>query len=484
MASAGARVQTVDMAPAADNPYRLLPAVDEVLRDPSVAALVPSVGRGVLRSFAQRMVEGWREEVRSGSLDSAGLQARLSEGGLGAAMAELVQADRSRGLRPAVNVSGVVLNTGLGRAPVHPEAAARMEEVARSFCVLEVDRVSGVRNRRDDRLSELLGRLVGCEAGIAVNNNAGAALLTMHALATGREAIVSRGELVEIGGSFRVPEVMEAAGVRLVEVGATNRTRIADYERALTAETGLLMKVHPSNFRVVGFTSEVEPAEMAALGRRHEVATAWDLGSGLIEQSSMRALGPSVGGETDVAEAVESGVDVVTFSGDKLLGGPQAGLCVGTKEAIGRLRQDPLYRALRCDKVTLAGLEVTLELILSGRGDELPARRMLLAEAKELEATTTRVRAALRELGLKVEMEEGQCQPGSGSAPGVFLPGPVLRVHDPRRSAGTLSSALRASEPPVFARIHEDSVVLDLRTLLDGDEDRLLGVFERLAQSS
>jgi L-seryl-tRNA(Ser) seleniumtransferase len=472
------------MASGTDNPYRLLPSVDEVLRDASVAPLAPEVGRAVLRTFAQRLVEAWREEIRAGDLDAQGLEARLAGGGLGEAMRSLVERDRARGIRRAVNVSGVVLNTGLGRAPVHAEVAARMEEAARSFCVLEVDRVSGERNRRDDRISELLGRLVGCEAGIAVNNNAGAALLTMHALATGQEAVVSRGELVEIGGSFRVPEVMAAAGVRLVEVGATNRTRIEDYEAALTAETGLLMKVHPSNFRVVGFTSEVDPAAMAELGRRREVATAWDLGSGLIELPTMSPLGERVGGETEVAQAVDSGVDVVTFSGDKLLGAPQAGLCVGRREAIARLRRDPMYRALRCDKVTLAGLEATLELLLAGRGDELPARRMLLAEGESLEPVAQRVASALRELGFDARPEPGQSQPGSGSAPGVFLAGPVVRVVDPARSAGTLAAALRAMDPPVFARVHDDAVRVDPRTLLPGDEEALLAAFARLAGSA
>ena len=474
---------TDPMAPGTDNPYRLLPAVDEVLRDPGVAPLARDVGRAVLRTFAQRLVEGWREEIRAGELDAGGLEARLAEGGLGAAMGDLVQRDRARGIRRAVNVSGVVLNTGLGRAPVHPEVAARMEEVAGSFCVLEVDRVSGERNRRDDRISELLARLVGCEAGIAVNNNAGAALLTMHALATGQEAVVSRGELVEIGGSFRVPEVMAAAGVRLVEVGATNRTRIGDYEAAITAETGLLMKVHPSNFRVVGFTSEVDPAAMAELGRRHEVATAWDLGSGLIELPSMHTLGERVGGETEVAEAVDSGVDVVTFSGDKLLGAPQAGLCVGRREAIERLRRDPMYRALRCDKVALAGLEATLELLLAGRGDELPSRRMLLAQPEDIAPSASRIAEELTALGFRAEVEDGQSQPGSGSAPGVFLAGPIVRVVDPSRSAATLAGALRALDPPVFARVHDDAVHLDPRTLLEGDEEALVGAFGALAPS-
>lgn len=467
--------------PTGGNPYRLLPSVDEVLRHPGVVALAPDVGRAVLRTLAQRLVEGWREEIGRGELDVRGLEERLSEDGLGTAMQALVHSDRARGLRRAINVSGVVLNTGLGRAPVHREVAARMEAAARSFCVLEVDRVSGERNRRDERLSQLLVRLVGCEEGIAVNNNAGAALLTMHALASGSEAIVSRGELVEIGGSFRVPEVMAAAGVRLVEVGSTNRTRIGDYESALTAETSLLMKVHPSNFRVVGFTSEVDPAELSALGREHRVATAWDLGSGLIEADHLQLLGPSVGGETEVAHAVASGVDIVSFSGDKLLGGPQAGLIVGSSEAVRRLRQDPLYRALRCDKVTLAGLEATVEMILAGRGDELPTRKMLLASAEDLLPIAQQLKESLTESGFQVQIEEGESQPGSGSAPGVFLAGPILRVIDSNRSPAGLSAALRAADPPVFARVQGDALLLDPRTLLEGDLEDLCGVFASLS---
>ncbi len=481
--------------PAGGNPYRLLPAVDEVLRDPGVVPLVENVGRGLLRTLAQRLVECWREEIKEGLLDAAQLEQRLVEGGLGRAMEELLNEDRARGLCRAINVSGVVLNTGLGRAPVHPEVAARMEAAARSFCVLEVDRGSGERNRRDERLSQLLGRLVGSEEGIAVNNNAGAALLTMHALATGKEAIVSRGELVEIGGSFRVPEVMAAAGVRMVEVGATNRTRIADYEGGMTAETALLMKVHPSNFRVVGFTSEVKPEELAALGRQHRVASAWDLGSGLVEAKTMQPLGARVGGETEVSDALASGIDIVSFSGDKLLGGPQAGLIVGTAEAVARLRQDPLYRALRCDKVTLAGLEATIELILAGRGDELPARLMLLASDEDLYPIAEQLKEALEESGFQVKIEEGESQPGSGSAPGIFLKGPVLRVTDPKRTPAGLAAALRASSPPVFARVQGDALLLDPRTLLRAatssgasgmpdDQEDLLKVFASLGSKA
>jgi L-seryl-tRNA(Ser) seleniumtransferase len=313
-----------------------------------------------------------------------------------------------------------------------------MRAAAASYCVLEVDRWSGERNQRDERLSDLLRRLTGAEAGIGVNNNAGAVLLCFNTFAHGRSAIVSRGELVEIGGTFRVPDVMQRAGVELVEVGTTNRTRIADYAAALDARTGLLIKVHTSNFRVVGFTEEASAAELAELGRAHSVPTVYDLGSGLLEHAGAPPIAPLLGGEPLVVDAVRSGVDVVSFSGDKLLGGPQAGLLVGRRAAIAELRKNPLYRALRLDKVALAGLETTLELVLAGRGGEIPARRMLAESAAQLRP---RAEELARALGAWPELEcsvcEGSSQPGSGSAPGVLLPSSVVRVRHARLSPGS-----------------------------------------------
>jgi L-seryl-tRNA(Ser) seleniumtransferase len=273
---------------------------------------------------------------------------------------------------------------------------------------------------------------------------------------------------------------MASANVRLVEVGATNRTRIADYARGITPDTGLLMKVHPSNFRVVGFTEEVDPADLARLGREHGIATAWDLGSGLIEHPSMRPL-DMIGDETVVRDAVASGVDVVSFSGDKLLGGPQAGLVVGTRAGVRAMRSNALYRAMRCDKVTLAGLEATLELILAGRGDELPARAMLAVTRAELEPVARELAAALTRQGYACEVAESRSQPGSGSAPDVFLDTLALRVRHPGRSAGELASALRSCDPPVFARVQDGVLWVDPRTLLPGDREALLAAFARLA---
>jgi L-seryl-tRNA(Ser) seleniumtransferase len=461
---------------------RMLPAIDEVLRDPRVAALANEVPRDLLGSFAARAVDAWRAEIRGGGLSSTDVRARLENGELAAAVAELVRRERGRGVRRAVNATGVVLNTGLGRAPVHPEVARAMAEAAGSYCVLEVDRESGERNERDAYLGELLARLTGGEAGIAVNNNAGAVLLAFQTFAGGREAIVSRGELVEIGGSFRVPDVMARANARLVEVGTTNRTRIQDYRAAITPHTGLLMKVHTSNFRVVGFVEEVSARDLAELGRERGIATAFDLGSGLVECPGAPPLSAALGSEPLVRDAVASGVDCVMFSGDKLLGAPQAGLIVGAKRAVEALRKNPIYRALRIDKVALAGLESTCELLLAGRGAEIPARAMLALGASAVRPKAELIARSIGALaGFTAAVAEDASQPGSGSAPGVSIPTFVVRVTHARLSAGALAARLRAADVPVFARVSEGALLVDPRTLLAGDEDDLLRAFQLVA---
>ncbi|MDP6519383.1 MAG: L-seryl-tRNA(Sec) selenium transferase [Planctomycetota bacterium] len=470
--------------------YRLLPAVDEVLREKALAALTAEVGRGLLRACVQEVIDLWRTEVAAGELNSDQLATRVAAGDAAREAAALVELDRARGLVPVVNATGVVLHTGLGRAPVHPEAAAAMAQAAASFCVLEVDRFTGARNRRDDRLSELLLRLTGAEAAIAVNNNAAAVFLCLSTFAAGKQAIVSRGELVEIGGSFRVPDVMAQAGAHLVEVGTTNRTRIADYAAALGEQSGLLLKVHTSNFRLVGFTEDVEARELAELGESSGVTSAYDLGSGLIdgegggdgdgEDGGCASL-DMLEGEPLVRAAVASGVDVVTFSGDKLLGGPQAGLIVGRRPAIEALRANAVYRALRLDKAALAGLEATLDLYLTGRGDELPAREMLLRDGPGLALAAQELAGTLRAMeGLEARVVPGQSEPGSGSAPGIYIDTSLVEVARAGLSSAALAAALRAGNPPVFARIHDDALLLDMRTLLAGDHGRLVTAFEAL----
>jgi len=466
------------------NPYRLLPKVDEVLREPRIETLALTVGREVLRELVQGTIEAWRAEIASGTLDASGLADRLAHGGLTVELETVARIEAGRGVRTCVNATGVVLHTNLGRAPVHVEVADAMRAAAMGYCVLEVDRFSGARNERDARLGVLLARMSGAEAGIAVNNCAAAAFLIMQTFAGGREAIVSRGELVEIGGSFRVPDVMRLAGARLVEVGTTNRTRLADYESAIGPETGLLMKVHTSNFRIVGFTEEVEPAAMAALARSKGLTSAWDLGSGRVEPPGTRALSV-VGDETVVRDAVAADLDVVCFSGDKLLGAPQAGLVVGRAEAIRALRKNPIYRAMRLDKVALAGLEATLGLLAAGRGDELPTRRMLLATAAELAPAAERIAAAIGALpGFRAEVLPSESQPGSGSAPTVFLPTTAVRVVRDGQGAEALAATLRAGAPPVFSRVHDGALWLDPRALLSGDEEGLVSAFQAVAATA
>jgi len=304
--------------------------------------------------------------------------------------------------------------------------------------------------------------------------------LLLNTFGAGKGTVLSRGELVEIGGSFRMPDVMERANTHLVEVGTTNRTRIEDYRRVAGATVGLLIKVHTSNYRMTGFTEEVSAAELAALGRELDISTAYDLGSGLLEIDGARPL-DVLGDEPRVRDAVGSGVDAVSFSGDKLLGGPQAGLIVGQRAAIATLRKNPLYRALRLDKVTIAGLEATLGLYLAGRADELPVRAMLLASAEELRPAAERLARALARLpGISASVIPERSQPGSGSAPGIFLDTFAVRVGAARLSADELATRLRASEPCVFARIHDGALLLDPRTLHPGEEEELVQVFARL----
>ena len=467
----------------APNAYRLLPSVEEVLSRPAVRALEARVARALLAGFVGEVLSAWRAEIGAGRLAAEALEQRLAQGGLERALEQKVRREEGGGLVRVLNATGVVLHTGLGRASVHPAAAEAMRRAAEGYCTLEVERWSGERNQRDDRLAELLRRLTGAEAAIAVNNNAAAVLLLLNAFGAGKETIVSRGELVEIGGSFRMPDVMERASTKLREVGTTNRTRLDDYRKACGSETGLLIKVHTSNYRVVGFTEEVAPEELATLGHETKVTTAFDLGSGLLEPEGAQAL-DMLGGEPLVKAAVASGVDVVTFSGDKLLGGPQAGLLVGKKAAIATLRKNPLYRVLRLDKVTLAGLEATLALYLAGRADEIPARARMLRTLAELEP---RARALARELagleGLSVEVLPGKSQPGSGSAPGIFLDTFVLRVTQRGVTAGELAARLRAGEPCVFTRVQDDAVWLDPRTLHPGEEAALVAAFRALVGS-
>ncbi len=370
-------------------------------------------------------------------------------------------------LRPVINASGVVLHTNLGRAPLAELALERLCAVARGYSTLEYDLAAGGRGSRHMHLAKALCELTGAEDAVVVNNNAGAVMLGLAALAAGREAIVSRGELVEIGGSFRIPDVMALSGATLVEVGTTNRTHPADYRRAIGETTGLLFKAHRSNFAVIGFTKEVEPQELVAIGREAGVPSMFDLGSGTL--LDLTKLGLSGGDETPVGQAVAAGFDLVTFSGDKLLGGPQAGIMVGTREAIDACRRHPLMRALRPEKLCLAALDATLALYREGRAEmEVPVVRMLRATPGTLTPLASGLCEDLRAaLGApwSVELREVSARAGGGSYPNVALRSIAVALTHPQRKASELEAALRQADPPVVARIEDGELLFDVRCL-------------------
>jgi L-seryl-tRNA(Ser) seleniumtransferase len=415
---------------------RDLPSVDELARE-SEDPLAVDAARAVLAEA--------REEIRAG-LDPGNLRARLRTE---------VAYVRSPSLRRVLNATGVIVHTNLGRAPLAEAALERVYEVARGYSNLELDLSSGTRGSRQDHVAAILRRLTGAEAALVVNNNAAAVLLALAALAEGRDVIVSRGELIEIGDGFRIPDVLARSGARLVEVGTTNRTRASDYEQAVGPETAVLLRVHQSNFRVVGFTEQPRVEELAAVARRHELPLVDDLGSGALAASDNVFLAD----EPSARNALAAGADLVCFSGDKLLGGPQAGIVAGRADLVEQLRRHPLQRALRADKLTLAALEGTLQLYLDAP-ERLPVLRMLGED-------TVAVRARAERLAALVggELEETVARVGGGALPLAELPSFACAVEE------ELAAPLRSSEPPVVGIVRDGRLLLDCRTLTDADID-------------
>jgi L-seryl-tRNA(Ser) seleniumtransferase len=448
---------------------RNLPAVDRLLNDPALRELAKHIPHVLLTEAARQTVAALRKEVLAGAAPDL---STASVAGRAAVLAE-VKAEAS--LRAVINATGTLLHTNLGRAPLAAAALEAVEEVARGYSNLEFDLDSGERGHRYNHIEELLRRLTGAEAATVVNNNAGAVLLALAALARGKEAIVSRGELVEIGGAFRVPDVMAAGGVILREVGTTNKTHLSDYRDAIGEETGLLLKVHTSNYRIVGFTAAVAATEMVELGRQYQLPVMEDLGSGMLIDLSPFGL-PR---EPTVAEAVASGLDVVTFSGDKLLGGPQAGLVVGRRAAVEKIRRHPMARAMRIDKMTLAALEATLRLYLDPRQAirEIPILRMLAVPAVELGKRSRRLArklvAALDE-AIRVEVVPETSTVGGGALPLSELPGFAVAVDPKTLSVDTLAARLRQSRPPAIGRIQEGRLLLNPRTIAPEEESDLV----------
>jgi L-seryl-tRNA(Ser) seleniumtransferase len=426
---------------------RDLPSVDELAR-----GLEDPLAVDAARSVLARA----REEIQAGA-DPGDLGTRLEQ--------ELLSA-RSARLRRTLNATGVVVHTNLGRAPLAEAALERVREVGRGYSNLEYDLSAGTRGSRQDHVAGILRRLTGAEAALVVNNNAAAVLLALAALAEGRDVLVSRGELIEIGDGFRIPDVLARSGARLVEVGTTNRTRAADYEQAIGPETALLLRVHQSNFRVVGFTELPSLVELAKVARRHELPLVDDLGSGALTPSNTVLLGE----EPSVRESLESGADLVCFSGDKLLGGPQAGIVVGRADLVERLRRHPLQRAVRADKLTLAALEGTLALYLEPERalEEIPVLRMALEDAETVRARAER----LSEL-TGGEVEETVGRVGGGALPLAELPSFACAVDE------ELAAPLRAGEPPVVGVVRDGRLLLDCRTLSDGEVEEVAAAVSR-----
>lgn len=382
--------------------------------------------------------------------------------------------------RPVINATGVLLHTNLGRAPLHREAAEEARAAAVGYGNLEFDLNRGGRGSRGAYLENLLARLTGAEAVLAVNNNAAALFLVLHALAAGREVPVSRGELIEIGGSYRLPDLMAASGARLVEVGTTNRTRLADYQRAVGGDSGLLLKVHPSNYRIAGFAEQTGIAELARLGADRGLPTAYDLGSGLLDEAVPWAAGPPpawLAGEPGVRQTLQRGADLALFSGDKLFGAGQAGIIAGRGELVSRLRSHPLARALRVDGPTIAGLTVTAELYASGRAGEIPFWKMAAAPVGELEE---RLRTVAGAAGIVPDLRESEAAAGAGSVPGMTVPSPVLAVAG---EGERLWGALLRADPAVVARRSGGDLLLDLRAVRPEDDPRVAAALRTACRS-
>jgi L-seryl-tRNA(Ser) seleniumtransferase len=451
--------------------YRLLPSVDELLKSAALTELQAREGQPAVTESVRAVLASLRDEINSGTL--ATQQAvELAVAHLPQAVEHHLSRAMEFSLKPVVNATGVILHTNLGRAPLAESAIKRISEVARGYSNLEFDIAAGERGKRDVHVERLFARLLNQEGvsgirTVVVNNCAAAVMLALNTLAEGGEVIVSRGELVEIGGSFRVPDVMAKSGAVLREVGTTNRTRLADYENAITEKTRLLLRVHRSNFAIIGFTEQPTLEELAALGRKHNIPVMEDLGGGAM--IPLRALGVN---ESGVMESLRAGADLITYSGDKMLGGPQAGLLSGREDLIKRVRSNPLFRALRVDKLTYAALEGTLMEYSRQTHDAIPFARMMRLPAEEIRARAEALKAQLSNATqLKAEIISGESLVGGGSAPTSALPTFLLAVTAQSLSADDLAARLRRNDPPIVARVEEGRVLFDLRTVLGPSED-------------
>lgn len=465
------------------NQLAKLPSVDQLLRHPRVNELLQSYTREFVLSGLRARLDRLREEFGRGSRVSEDREELVER--VVAETAEEIDQAMQPSLRRAINATGVILHTGLGRAPLPAAAQENLARAIAGYCTLEIDLESGQRGDRGRHVENLLCTLTGADAACVVNNNAAAVLLVLNTLALGREVIVSRGQLIEIGGSFRIPEVMQRSGAVMVEVGTTNKTHLRDYEQAIGERTALLFAAHWSNFRILGFVKEVPLTELVALGRKHGLPVVHDLGGGVLED--LRQWGLPY--EPVVREDVQTGVDVITFSGDKVLGGPQCGIIVGKSDLISRIRANPMMRAVRCDKMTYAALEPTLKLFLR-RGSvpaEHPVLRMLTEPVEEVEARSKRLAEQLRQTAgeaLEVRITESTAQTGSGALPLEEIPSRAVVLRAGQWSAEQLARRLRLSRPPVVGYIREELLHLDCRTIQEEEIPEIVTVIGELLHGS
>jgi len=472
-------------APTPTPALRTLPSVDTLLTRPKIAAAIAHAGRFLVTSATRKILAQFRAQLKKRPARNGAQPTQAdspSPENLERLILDHLNSTLIPSLRRVINATGVVLHTNLGRAPLSPSAAHSVAAAAQGYTNLEFDLPSGARGKRDTHISQLLALATSAEAAIVVNNNAAAVFLVLHSLAKNSEVIVSRGELIEIGDGFRIPDIMNQSGAILREVGTTNRTRIADYQRAINKNTRLLLRVHPSNFRVSGFTARPSLAELVALSHKSKIPLFEDLGSGCL--TDLRAAGMD---EPVVKDSLDAGVDLVSFSGDKLLGGPQAGIIAGERKLVENIRRNPLFRALRVDKMTLAALAETLRSHIRGAFDEIPTLQMIRATpptlAQRAASFSARLRAALPS-HFTIDTLPGKSVIGGGSTPGAELPTTLISIATEHASATTLAAQLRrppATHMPVIARIERNRLLLDLRTVSTEEENDLLATVAAIA---
>jgi len=439
---------------------RQIPKVDELMRQAALQQLCVTIPTQKVTEAVRQILEDLRKAILSGAIEELPAVEELCR-----QVASAASKNAQYSLRRVINATGIILHTNLGRACISDRAAAAAQEVAQAYSTLEYNLEAGRRGTRYSHVEELLCRLTGAESALVVNNNAAAVLLILSDMAQGGQVITSRGELVEIGGSFRVPDIMEACGAELKEVGTTNKTHLRDYDRAITEKTRALMKVHTSNYRIVGFSETPSLPELVELGHSRGLPVIEDLGSGCLVD--LQQFG--IYGEPTIQDSVRAGVDVVSFSGDKLLGGPQAGIIVGRKAIVDSLKKHPLTRAMRVDKMTLAALEATLRSYDAGLVDEIPTIAMLSATAEVLQPKAEKLCALMREAGIAAEVVPTEGQVGGGSVPTQMLPSFAVALQPKAVSLDQLETNLRMGSTAVIGRINRDRFLLDVRTLWEKD---------------